>query len=84
MYLFPKKYNHKYMLSWFKMIIMIILIFKKIFLIFHKLITFYEHLMTLIHQESNFWDFYLFLDFFETFGEFLEIKINKNDLKKVK
>ena len=27
--------------------------FKKILLIFHKLITFYEHLMTLIHQEYN-------------------------------
>ena len=27
--------------------------FKRIFFIFHKFITFYEHLITLIHQEYN-------------------------------
>ena len=33
---------------------MTIFILKKIFLIFHKLITFYEYLMILIHQDYNF------------------------------
>ena len=36
------------------MIKMIILMLKMIFLIFHNLILFYGHLMTLIHQKYNF------------------------------
>ena len=47
------KYDNKCMLSWIKIIKIIIFMFKRIFLIFHDLIIFYEHLITLIHQEDN-------------------------------
>ena len=53
LYINEYKYDHQYMLSWFKIIKMIIFKLKRIFLIFHDLITFYEHLMTLIQQEEN-------------------------------
>ena len=48
-----KKYNHKYMCPWFKMIEMITFTIKRIFSIFRDLITFYENFMTLIYQENN-------------------------------
>ena len=50
------------------MIKMIILIVFRIFLIFHKLITFDENLMTLIYQEYNFYienELTFFMDFLE-------------------
>ena len=46
-------YAHKWMLSWFKIIKMIIFLFKRIFLIFHILMTFYENFIKLIYQENN-------------------------------
>ena len=50
---FLYKNDHKYMLSPFKMIDMIISLFIRIFLIFHYLITFYENFMTSTYQENN-------------------------------
>ena len=59
---------------------MIIIIIKRIFLIFHKLIIFYEYLMTMIFQEYNFFkNSIYFLKFIKDFmGVFQEIKISKN------
>ena len=45
------KNDHKHILLWFKMIISM---FTRILLIFHDLITFYEHFMTLTYHEDNF------------------------------
>ena len=63
------------------MIKMIIFIFKRIFLIFHKLLAFYEHsndidssriYILYIYNELTF-----FMDIFRIFWEFEEIKIIK-------
>ena len=55
---------------------MIYLMFKRILLIINKLITLYEYLITLIHQEYNYPDISIyFLDFLIFYGRFLEIKI---------
>ena len=48
------KNNHKCILSWFKMINMIVSLFIRLFLIFHDLMTFCENFMALIYQENNF------------------------------
>ena len=43
LYIYSYKYDHQRMLSWLKMIKIIIFKFKKIFLIFHDLMSFYEN-----------------------------------------
>ena len=61
------------------MVKMIIFMFERILLIFHKLIKFYEHFSDMIRQEYNLSkkieNFIYFLDFLRFFWEFLEIKI---------
>ena len=49
-------------------------------MIFHKLITFYEHLMTFMHQEYNLLKKIISIQFFGFFEIFLESKIIENDV----
>ena len=47
------RYDHKCMLTWFKMIKMIIFMFKRKYLIFHILTKISVNLMILIYQEND-------------------------------